>query len=69
MPEIQTSPTPDYTVEDHGSIALVQPHTGDAWTHLEEHTEGMWYAGALVVEPRYVADLVDHLINDGYTVV
>lgn len=68
MPETQTPTQPDYTVEDHGSIALVQPHNGGACTHLESHTDGMWWAGALVVEPRYVADLVDQLMSDGYTV-
>ena len=41
---------------------------GPAWDHLEATTKGMWYAGALVVEPRYVDDLIDHLTEDGYTV-
>lgn len=60
--------TPDITVENHGSIFLVRPETEDSREWLHEHTEGMWWSGALVVEPRYVGDLVDGLIDDGFTV-
>jgi hypothetical protein len=55
-----------FDVEDHGSIALVRPLTLDARAWLEEHTDGQWFGGALVVEPRYLAQLVSALIDEGY---
>lgn len=55
-----------FTVENHGSILLVRPLTADVRGWLEEHTEGTWFGGALAVEPRYVEDLVDGLVAEGF---
>lgn len=55
-----------FDVENHGSIALVRPLTADARTWLEEHTDGQWFGGALVVEPRYLDGLVAGLIEEGF---
>ena len=58
----------DYTVENHGSIVLIRPTTDSARTWLVDHTDGQWFGGALAVEPRFVADLVEGLQADGYDV-
>jgi hypothetical protein len=60
----------DYTFENHGSIWLCRPSTADARQHLQAHTdtEAQWFGGALVVEPRYVANLAEQLTADGFTV-
>jgi len=58
-----------FNVEDHDSIVLVRPLTDDVRSWLERYTlypETIWFGGALVVEPRYVAPLVDALIEEGY---
>jgi hypothetical protein len=55
-----------FRVEDHGSIVLVRPLTDDCREWLYEVTEGSWFGGALVVEPRYVEDLVAGLVEEGY---
>lgn len=65
------TPMTDFTVENHGSIYLVKAYTENALTHLQLHTadDAQWWGkSTLVVEPRYVANLVHHLREDGYTV-
>jgi hypothetical protein len=59
---------PEFTIADHGSIVLVTPTTDECRTFLEDHTgeEAQWFGGALVVEPRYLADLVDGLADWGF---
>jgi hypothetical protein len=60
---------PDITVENHGTIILVRPHTSDARNWLCTHCEhAMWYGRAVACEPRYVAPIVEGLIADGFTV-
>jgi hypothetical protein len=58
----------DFTVADHGSIVLVTPLNDECRKFLEDHTaeEAQWYGGALVVEPRYLADLVTGLNDWGF---
>jgi hypothetical protein len=55
-----------FNIEDHGSIILVRPLTADVEAWLAEVTDGMWFGGALVVEPRYVEALVAGLIEEGF---
>jgi len=56
----------DFQIENHGSIWLVRPMTTTCREWLEENTEGMWFGGALAVEPRYVADLVAGMEEEGF---
>ena len=51
---------PALRVENHGSVGLLRPLRDEARAWLEGHTggEAQWFGGALVVEPRYVADIV-----------
>ena len=60
----------DFTFSNQGSLFLVTPNTEAAKTHLKENTgeEVQWWAGALVVEPRYARDLADCLLAEGFSV-
>jgi hypothetical protein len=59
-----------YIAEQHGSLFLLWPQTQEARAHLIAHLdpEALWFGQALVVEPRYIADLVHQLREDGFTV-
>jgi hypothetical protein len=67
-----TSPTkPDFLVEDHGSIFLLSPQTDPARTWIDEHIsrEGFQpYWPTVVVEHRYISDIVEGIRNDGLAV-
>jgi hypothetical protein len=57
----------DFWTDDHGSICLVCPITTRAEQWIAEHVsdEAQWMGPALVVEPRYMRDLVDGMESDG----
>lgn len=57
-----------FSIEDHGSIVLVRPLSGDVDTWLREHTDdgAQWFGKALVCEPRYVEPIVHALVDEGY---
>lgn len=57
----------DFTVEDHGSIFLVQPLSDRALAWLEENLRGetQWFGRALAVEPRYLNALVEGMLDEG----
>jgi len=56
-----------FTVEAHGTICLVRPFTADvrAWLEANTQEDALWFGGALVVEPRYVDELVTGMITEG----
>jgi hypothetical protein len=60
----------DIAVEHHGSLYLLQPLTEQASSWLHEHVaeDAQWFVSALVVAPRYVADIVRGAIADGLRV-
>lgn len=62
----------DFAVENHGTIFLLRPQTGAAraWTdeHLPDNDERTYFGNAIVVEHRYIGDIVDGIVNDGLTV-
>lgn len=61
---------PDIRVCDHGSVILVTPVTDAASAWIEEHTasDAQFFGPALVVEPRYLDDLVRGMQDDGLVV-
>jgi hypothetical protein len=61
-------PNADVALRNEGSIWLVTPLTQEASTWLHAHTDGQWFLRSLVVEPRYVADLVQGMRDEGFTV-
>lgn len=57
-----------FRLEQHGSITLVRPLTDEATQWLVEHTDGSWFGNALAVEPRYIPNLVEGMIEFGFEV-
>jgi hypothetical protein len=60
----------DYLVQNHGSIFLVVPQTDAARENLQENApdEAQFFGGGLVVEHRYILDLVAQLQQEGWAV-
>jgi hypothetical protein len=60
----------DFIVRVDMSIAQVFPQNDGARDWLEDHVdeEAQWLGNALVVERRYLDDLVQNLRGDGFTV-
>jgi hypothetical protein len=60
----------DIKVENHFSLYILQDltPTGKAW--LDEHIpeDTLTWGGGIVVEPRYVSDIVQGMIADGLKV-
>lgn len=56
----------DFRVTDVGSICLINPITPGCREWLEEHTDGQLFGGALVVERRYMPDLLEGLAENGF---
>lgn len=60
----------DVRIEHHGSLYLLRPQTTAAWTWVSAHTpaDSQYFDGALVVEPRYVGDVLVGMRNEGLVV-
>lgn len=60
----------DFVFTSHGSLWLLLPTNEQAREHLRSHihAEHQWFGNCLVVEPRYVVDLANNLMNDGFSV-
>lgn len=56
----------DLRIENHGSIIIFQPMSAECREWLEANTDGQWYAGGLVCEPRYASDLTEGLLEAGF---
>jgi hypothetical protein len=67
------SPTqPDFVVKNHGSIFLLRPLTPKAKAWVEEHVGDNGYRPyypTVVVEHRFIADIVHSAQADGLVVV
>lgn len=61
---------PDFLVENHGTIFLLQPLTPAANSWVDEHLpeDHLTFGGAVVVEHRFIADIVRGAIADGLVV-
>jgi hypothetical protein len=57
----------DFTVQNEGSIFLLRPHTKAAQAWIEEHIpeDAQFFGNAVVVEHRYICDIIDGILNDG----
>jgi hypothetical protein len=65
-----SSATPNFLVENHGSIFLLQPLTPAAESWIQEFLskDRMSFGTAAVVEHRYISDIVEGIRNDGLAV-
>jgi hypothetical protein len=62
------SPTsPDFIVENHGTIFLLQPLTPAAISWIQENLpeDHMTFGSAVVIEHRYIGDIVRAAMRDG----
>jgi hypothetical protein len=68
----RTVPSADFFLENHGSILLLRPQTVSARIWIDDHIgkdNGFQpYYPTVVIEPRYVGDIVDGITNDGLAV-
>lgn len=60
----------DIRIENHGSIMLLHPLTTEAWAWVEDNLpdDRQEWCGGVVVEPRYVANIVTGMQDDGLEV-
>jgi hypothetical protein len=75
LAEIQNRTKParikvDFSVENHGSIFLLRPHTQSANMWVSEHIpdDAQFFGNAIAIEPRYISDIVAGIQNDGLAV-
>ena len=62
----------DFSLADHGTIAILTPLTAAGREWREEHlpSDAMtWGQCGVVIEHRYVSDIVNGIVNDGLTIV
>jgi hypothetical protein len=60
----------DFQLENHGSLFLLRPLNSTARDWMGDHLpmdnpEAQFWGDAIVIEPRYVAPIVDGIIGDG----
>ena len=60
----------DFRFTDHGSICLLTPLSAQAldWVENNLPKERQTWGGGIVIEPRYVDDIVEGFMEDGLTV-
>jgi len=60
----------DISVENHGSLYLLHPTTrrGQRWVDEHISDDRQEWAGAIVVEHRYIGDIVRGALADGLRV-
>jgi hypothetical protein len=59
----------DLTIVDHGSIMLMRANTDAAREWIDNHIVcATHWCGSIVVEPRYIVDIVDGAHADGLIV-
>lgn len=62
---------PDFVVENHGSVYTFTPQTDAAFEWADEHIDARGQSigqHSIVVEHRYIADIVAGALADGFTV-
>jgi hypothetical protein len=60
----------DFHFTNHGSVTILTPVSSAAQEWAAEHLpeDAMRWAGGIVIEPRYLGDILDGITNDGLTV-
>lgn len=61
----------DFLIENHGSVVLLQPLTEAARVWLEQHIpeDTQNWGTAIVIEPRYVSDILNGIELEGLKVI
>jgi hypothetical protein len=63
--------TSDFRVSNHGSILILFADTQEAQDWVAQHIPEdalTWGRNGIVVEPRYISNIVDGIQNDGLSV-
>ena len=62
--------SPDFSIENHGSIFLFRMNTSAAveWVAEDVQRDAQFFGDALVVEHRYAGDLAAGIVQDGLAV-
>jgi len=60
----------DFDIQNHGAIAILTPCTEYAHDWVDEHLpdDAMRWGGGVVIEPRYLGDIIDGIEADGLSV-
>ena len=60
----------DFSLQDEGSIVLLRMHTPVAQAWVEDHIcePTYWTPHAIVIEHRYIGDVLEGIIADGLEV-
>lgn len=60
----------DFTIADHGSLWLLFPWSDAAkeWTEAHLPEDALRHGKSIVIEPRYVEDIVTGIVDDGLTI-
>ena len=60
----------DFTIQNEGTILILIPVSAAADIWIAEHIpdDSMRWGAGVVVEPRYMADIVDGILSDSMTV-
>jgi hypothetical protein len=58
-----------FRVQNHGSLVLLVPQgiEAQAWADAHLPEDVMHWGDALVIEPRYIRDILDRVAADGLT--
>lgn len=61
---------PDFTLNYQGTISLLRPVSEAAKEWVEDHlpSDRQYFGHAVVIEHRYVDDIINGIINDGLEV-
>lgn len=56
----------NFEIQNEGTICLLRPLTDWAtdWLETNIHENAQWFGTAVVVEPRYLSDIVDGICED-----
>jgi hypothetical protein len=68
--EDYNSPEPDFSVRDEGTLFLLYPQSEAAKAWVEEHIpeDATYWGNAVVVEHRYIQDILAGINEDGLIV-
>lgn len=60
----------DFTLENHGTIFLLQPHSEEAKQWIKDHLpdDAQTFGPSTCIEHRYIADIVNGISADGLTI-
>lgn len=60
----------DFNLTDHGSIVVLRPMNDEAreWIDFNVDPDAQWFGRGVVIEHRYVNDIVEGIVSDGLTI-